>query len=73
MTLLQIYDCILAGSGIYGWQTDDEEDVWEMDLDFGGMDPEDCDSIDQEMTIGESIDWRYFNAEKAKEMVCRSP
>lgn len=40
-----------------------------MDLDFGGLDAEECDGLDQEMSIGELIEWRYFKAEKAKESV----
>ncbi|KAH8118028.1 hypothetical protein DFH11DRAFT_1503386 [Phellopilus nigrolimitatus] len=56
------------GSGIYGWQTEEEEDIWEMDLDFGGLEPEECDGLDPEMTIGELMEWRYFKAERAKEM-----
>lgn len=59
----------LIGSGIYGWQTDEEEDIWETDLDFGGLDSEECDGPDQEMTIGELIEWRYFKAERSKESV----
>ncbi|KAI5122280.1 hypothetical protein M0805_002360 [Coniferiporia weirii] len=56
------------GSGVFGWQTDEEEDIWEMDLDFGGLEPEECDGLDPEMTIGELMEWRYFKAEKAKEL-----
>ncbi|TDL25853.1 hypothetical protein BD410DRAFT_896049 [Rickenella mellea] len=54
------------GSGIFGWQTDEEEDIWEMDLDFGGLEPEECE--DPEMTIGELMEWRYFKAERSKEL-----
>ncbi|EJD06560.1 uncharacterized protein FOMMEDRAFT_131472 [Fomitiporia mediterranea MF3/22] len=56
------------GSGVYGWQTEDEEDVWDMELDFGGIEPDECDGLDPEMTIGELMEWRYFKAEKAKEL-----
>lgn len=38
-------------------------------MDFGGVEPEECDGIDPEMTIGELMEWRYFKAEKAKELV----
>jgi hypothetical protein len=38
-----------------------------MDLDFGGLEPDECD--DPEMTIGELMEWRYFKAERAKEQV----
>ncbi len=64
------------GSGVYGWETEEEEDIWEIDLDFGGMEP----SQDQEkggvklkesdMSIGEMMEWRYLCAEREKEKVC---
>jgi len=41
-----------------------------MDLDFGGLEPEECDGLDPEMTIGELMEWRYFKAERSKELVC---
>lgn len=41
-----------------------------MDLDFGGLEPEECDGLDSEMTIGELMECRYFKAENAKEQVC---
>lgn len=45
-----------------------------MELDFGGLEPEECDEgLDPEMTIGELMEWRYFKAERAKELVCASP
>ncbi|THH09153.1 hypothetical protein EW145_g2205 [Phellinidium pouzarii] len=56
------------GSGVFGWQTDEEEDIWEIDLDFGGLEPDESDGLDPEMTIGELMEWRYFKAEKAKEL-----
>ncbi|KAJ7471036.1 hypothetical protein FB451DRAFT_325207 [Mycena latifolia] len=56
------------GSGVYGWETEEEEDIWEIGLDFGGMDPEECDdSVESEMTIGELMEWRYLKAEREKE------
>ncbi|KJA25072.1 hypothetical protein HYPSUDRAFT_135179 [Hypholoma sublateritium FD-334 SS-4] len=54
------------GSGIYGWETEEEEDIWEVDLDFGGLDPEE--GVDAEMTIGEMMEWRYLRAEQEKEL-----
>lgn len=41
-------------------------------MDFGGVEPEECDGVDPEMTIGELMEWRYFKAEKAKELVSLS-
>lgn len=55
------------GSGIYGWETEEEEDIWEVDLDFGALDPEETADADNEMTIGEMMEWRYLRAEREKE------
>ncbi|KII84376.1 hypothetical protein PLICRDRAFT_46283 [Plicaturopsis crispa FD-325 SS-3] len=56
------------GSGVLGWGTEEEEDLWELDLDFGGVDPEECeDKADTDMTIGELMEWRYLKAEREKE------
>ncbi|GLB44776.1 putative tetratricopeptide repeats [Lyophyllum shimeji] len=56
------------GSGVYGWETEEEEDIWEIELDFGGMDPEGSEhGADSEMTIGEIMEWRFFKAEREKE------
>lgn len=58
------------GSGIYGWETEEEEDIWEIDLDFGGPDPDECyGGIDSDMTIREMMEWRFLKAEKQKEEV----
>lgn len=58
------------GSGVYKWETEEEEDIWEVDLDFGGLDPDECEGgIDSEMTIGEMMEWRYLKAEREKEEV----
>jgi hypothetical protein len=64
------------GSGVYGWNTLDEEDLWEVELDFGGFEPGpelhhdlDCEDTTSDMTIGELMEWRYIRAEKSKEMV----
>ncbi|KDQ58995.1 hypothetical protein JAAARDRAFT_649876 [Jaapia argillacea MUCL 33604] len=57
------------GAGVFGWETEEEEDVWDLDLDFSALEPEECDDgIDPEMTIGELMEWRYLRAEKAKEL-----
>ncbi|KAI0064949.1 hypothetical protein BV25DRAFT_1799656 [Artomyces pyxidatus] len=53
------------GSGVYGWGTEEEEDTWESELDFGVNEvPDDPRS---EMSVGELMEWRYFRAEKEKE------
>ncbi|KAF8589858.1 hypothetical protein K439DRAFT_1628382 [Ramaria rubella] len=54
------------GSGVYGWETEEEEDVWECRLDFGGVEPDECEGLD-DMSIGELMEWRYIKAERAKE------
>lgn len=65
------------GSGVRGWSTADEEDVWDIRLDFGaagdeddGGPPLDEDTLD--LTVSELMEWRYFRAEKQKELV-RAP
>ena len=35
-----------SGSGIWGGQTEDEEDVWECHLDFGGIEPDECEGVE---------------------------
>ncbi|KAF9262423.1 hypothetical protein L218DRAFT_960239 [Marasmius fiardii PR-910] len=56
------------GSGVYGWDTEEEEDIWEVELDFGGVDPEELEEgVEPDMTIGEVMELRYLKAEKAKE------
>lgn len=63
------------GSGVYGWETEEEEDIWEIDLDFGGMEPgqdQDMGGVklkESDMSIGEMMEWRYLRAEKEKEKV----
>lgn len=61
------------GSGVYGWETEEEEDLWECDLDFGGVDPEDGESGGHSgLTIAEMMEWRYIRAEREKEQVASS-
>ena len=33
-------------SGVWGWQIKDEEDVWECRLDFGGVEPDKCEGVE---------------------------
>ncbi|TFK61689.1 hypothetical protein BDN72DRAFT_431499 [Pluteus cervinus] len=53
------------GSGVLGWETEEEEDIWDVALDFGAVDPGEVD--DKELTIGETMEWRYLEAEREKE------
>ncbi|KAI0763339.1 hypothetical protein BD413DRAFT_212428 [Trametes elegans] len=57
------------GSGVCGWGTEEEEDMWEVDFDFVGMDPETkLDSpLECDMTVAELMEWRYLRAEREKE------
>ncbi|KAF7311858.1 hypothetical protein MIND_00196500 [Mycena indigotica] len=61
------------GSGVFGWDTDEEEDIWEISLDFGGPEfgleplPENEDNFENDMTIGELMEWRFVKAERKKE------
>ena len=59
---------------MYGWGTEEEEDIWEVDLDFVTLEPEECEEshVDTEMTIGELMEWRYLRAEREKEQVAHS-
>lgn len=51
----------------------EEEDVWDLDLDFTGNESEEeanPGSTQPEMTIAEIMEVRYLRAEKEKESVC---
>ncbi|EJU04798.1 hypothetical protein DACRYDRAFT_104671 [Dacryopinax primogenitus] len=54
------------GGGILGWGTTDEEDTWDKTLDLGGI--EDSDDWEDQMTMGEQMEWRYLKAEREKEL-----
>lgn len=60
---------------MYGWETEEEEDVWEVELDFISPDPDECDApaVESDMTVGELMEWRYIRAEREKEQVSLSP
>ena len=59
-----------SGSGIWGGQTEDEEDVWECHLDFGGIEPDECEGV-EDMCISKFMEqeWQYIKAKCAKEQV----
>ena len=58
------------GTGVYGWETNEEEDIWEVDLDFGGPEPGGVSGdVNGGMTIGDMMEWRFFKAEREKEEV----
>lgn len=60
------------GSGVYGWNSAEEEDIWESSsLDFAGVDPDAADEhgLESDMSIGEMMQWRYLKAEHEKEAV----
>ena len=66
---------------MYGWETEDEEDIWDIDLDFVSVDPDECDDHTHnhshshshipefDMTIGQLMEYRYFQAEREEEQV----
>ncbi|KAG5342347.1 hypothetical protein C0989_002820 [Termitomyces sp. Mn162] len=56
------------GSGVYGWETLEEEDVWEVGLDFVGSEIQDEEEGGMVMTVGEVVEWRFYKAEREKEM-----
>ncbi|KAH9933557.1 uncharacterized protein BXZ73DRAFT_46327 [Epithele typhae] len=62
------------GSGVGGWGTEEEEDMWTVEFDFIGTEHElhtkhadggthDC----CDMTVTELMEWRYLRAEREKE------
>lgn len=57
-----------TGVGVYGWETHEEEDVWDVELDFASFDP-DSRASETDMTIGEVMAWKYLQAEREKELV----
>ena len=61
------------GTGVFGWETEEEEDIWEMDLDFGGLEPGQGGAASGDanggMTIADMMEWRFFKAEREKEEV----
>lgn len=65
------------GSGVHGWETHDEEDMWKAKLDFGGA-PSDYlnlyleeDEDEDVLSVGELMELRYIKAEREKELVGR--
>ncbi|KIY63208.1 hypothetical protein CYLTODRAFT_494094 [Cylindrobasidium torrendii FP15055 ss-10] len=56
------------GNGVFGWETEEEEDVWDLEMDWGGVDPEELGQpFDPSMTIADIMEWRYLRAEHEKE------
>ncbi|KAI0667923.1 hypothetical protein C8Q78DRAFT_980870 [Trametes maxima] len=57
------------GSGVSGWGTEEEEDMWEVDFDFAGTEAEtkSDSSLESDMTVAELMEWRYLRAEREKE------
>ncbi|RDX46276.1 hypothetical protein OH76DRAFT_1407195 [Lentinus brumalis] len=52
------------GSGVSGWGTEDEEDLWHVDFEVPGETKAD---LDDEMSVGELMELRYMQAEREKE------
>ena len=54
-----------------GWDTQDEEDCWDVELDFVSPDPDEYEAhpMESDMTVGEMMEWRYIRAEREKEQV----
>jgi RNA polymerase II-associated protein 3 len=58
------------GTGVFGWETEEEEDIWEVELDFGTTEEEGLSrDAGGGMTIGDMMEWRFFKAEREKEEV----
>lgn len=64
------------GSGVHGWETEHEEDIWDIDLDFGGsehvrkLETGGIKLKESDMSIREILEYRYLRAENEKEKVC---
>ena len=60
-----------TGAGVDGWGTEEEEDLWTVDVNANlhdaQRDPESAD--DNDMTAGELTQWRYMCSEGEKEKV----
>jgi hypothetical protein len=54
-----------------GWETEHEEDLWVGKLDFGSheRDKKSNDPVEEGMTVGDMMEWRYLKAEREKERV----
>lgn len=63
----------VIGSGVLGWETEEEEDIWDIDLDFGGSDSEEGEGLGSEMTIAQMMEIRFIKAEREKEFVSFTP
>ncbi|TBU27802.1 hypothetical protein BD311DRAFT_759703 [Dichomitus squalens] len=58
------------GSGVEGWGMEEEEDLWDAELDHVRVDPErksKGQDEDEDMTAGELMEWRYMCAEREKD------
>jgi len=55
------------GHGIKGWETENEEDVWDLHAEVGAYD--DRYQNEANMTIPQIVEMRYIRAERAKEAV----
>ncbi|KAI1792166.1 hypothetical protein LXA43DRAFT_887989 [Ganoderma leucocontextum] len=57
------------GAGVCGWGTEEEEDVWTVDIDVNGQGAEGKpgSAEDDDMTVGELTEWRYMCSEREKE------
>ncbi|RPD54825.1 hypothetical protein L227DRAFT_555742 [Lentinus tigrinus ALCF2SS1-6] len=52
------------GTGVSGWETEDEEDLWHVDFEMPGETKHD---LPDEMSVGELMELRYMQAEREKE------
>ncbi|KAH9847836.1 hypothetical protein C2E23DRAFT_871556 [Lenzites betulinus] len=55
------------GSGVSGWDTEEEEDLWGVDLELASIESETDADEERDMTVAELIEWRFFRAEREKE------
>ncbi|CCM04222.1 uncharacterized protein FIBRA_06389 [Fibroporia radiculosa] len=56
------------GSGVLGWGTEDEEDLWEVDFDVNPEPGDNDEKAESSMNVNELTELRYLKAEREKEL-----
>ena len=59
----------VTGSGVYGWGTEEEEDLWTVSVVAVNPDRQGTEADEDDITVGELAQWRYMCSEQEKERV----
>ena len=64
----------VTGSGVYGWGTEEEEDLWTVSVvavnpERQGTEADEESDDEDDITVGELAQWRYMCSEQEKERV----